>query len=124
MPKEFSRNERISSQIQKELAALLVRGIKDPRLGLVTVNAVEVSRDLSVAKVYITVLGANADQIRQNVAILSQAAPFIRHELGKSIRMRSVPELRFMYDDSIDRGMKLDSLLDEIAREEIQRHED
>ncbi|MEN8259043.1 MAG: 30S ribosome-binding factor RbfA [Pseudomonadota bacterium] len=124
MPKEFSRNERISSQIQKELAALLMRGIKDPRLGFVTINAVEVTRDLSVAKVYMTVLGADEDEIHKNVKILNQAGSFIRHELGKNIRMRSIPELRFVYDDSIDRGMKLDSLLDEISREDAARHED
>lgn len=124
MPREFSRHQRVSSEIQKELAVLLQKGIKDPRVGFVTVNAVKVSRDLSVAKVYITVLGAGKEETERNIEVLTQASSFIRHELGRRMRMRTIPELRFVYDEAVERGIKLASLLEEIEREESRREED
>jgi ribosome-binding factor A len=111
MAREFGRSERVSSQIQKELALVLQRGIKDPRLGFVTVNEVNVSRDLAVAKVYVTVLNADQQQIQENIEILNEAAPYLRREVATRMKMRHMPELRFYYDDSIDTGMRVEALL-------------
>lgn len=114
MAREFGRNARIASQMQKELALILQRGIKDPRLGFVTVNEVDVTKDLAVAKVYVTVLNADSAAIERNVKILNEAAPYLRREVGKRIRMRSVPELRFLYDETLDTGMRMDAILHEL----------
>ncbi len=113
MAREFGRNARVSSQLQKELALILQRDIKDPRLGFVTVNEVVVSKDLAVAKVYITVLNADKETIQDNIEILNEASPYLRGVLGKRIKMRAVPELRFFYDDSMDTGLRVDALLKE-----------
>jgi ribosome-binding factor A len=114
MAREFGRNARIASQMQKELALILQRGIKDPRLGLVTVNEVEVTRDLAVAKVYVTVMNADSKTIARNLEILNDAASHLRREVGKRIRLRSVPELRFYYDETLDTGMRMDAILHEL----------
>jgi ribosome-binding factor A len=111
MAREFGRNVRIASQLQKELALLLQRDMKDPRLGFITVNEVEVSRDLAVAKVFVTVMNTDADGITRNLEVLNDAAAHLRREVGKRIRMRSVPELRFYYDETLDTGMRMDAIL-------------
>lgn len=111
MVREFGRNARIASQMQKELALLLQRDMKDPRLGFLTVNEVEVSRDLAVAKVFVTVMNADSNAIERNLKILNEAAAHLRREVGKRIRMRSVPELRFFYDETLDTGMRMDAIL-------------
>lgn len=118
MPREFTRADRVSSQIQRVLAELIQYTIKDPRLGFVTVNDVEVSRDLSVAKVYISVLNAEKSERQNNLDILIHAGAFLRRELSRQLRMRAVPELRFMYDDSIERGMRMDRILDRLSRDD------
>ncbi len=111
MPREFSRSQRVASQIQRELAIILQSGVKDPRLGFVTVSDVDLSRDLSVAKVYFTVLNADVDNIKKNLAILVQSTPYIRRELGRRLRMRNCPEIRFLFDDSVERGMRVAELI-------------
>ena len=111
MAREFGRNARVSSQIQKELALILQRGVKDPRLGFVTVNEVVVTRDLAVAKAYVTVLNADRKTIQKNIEILNEATPFLRGELGRKMKLRAIPELRFYYDDSMDIGLRVDALL-------------
>ena len=117
MAREFGRSERVSSQIQKDLALVLQRGIKDPRLGFVTVNEVNVSRDLAVAKVYVTVLNANQHEIEENIKLLNEAAPYLRKEVATRMKMRHIPELRFFYDDSIDTGMRISALLNGLEQE-------
>ena len=111
MPRDFPRTRRIGEQMQRELARLIRDQIKDPRLGMVTVSAVEVSRDLSHAKVFISVLG-DEDARRNSLMVLSKAAGFLRHELGQSMIIRTVPQLRFIYDESIERGSRLSALID------------
>lgn len=113
MPREFGRNVRVASQLQRELAELLRSDHKDPRLGMITVSDVEVTRDLSVAKVFVSFLGAQQDAAA-SLAILAEKAPALRHAVGAAMRMRSIPELRFLYDDSLERGFKMDALLDEL----------
>ena len=109
MAKDYSRTQRIGDQMQRELAVLIQREIKDPRLGLVTITAVDVSRDLSHAKVFITVMGKDddAEQIKLNLEILGEAAGYLRMLLGKSMKVRTIPQLHFHYDASIRRGAEL-----------------
>ncbi|MCF6751095.1 30S ribosome-binding factor RbfA [Pseudomonas stutzeri] len=125
MAKEFSRTQRIGDQMQRELAQLIQREIKDPRLGLVTITGVDVSRDLSHAKIFITILGQddNEEAVRGNLRILNEAAGFLRMQLGKSMKLRSVPQLHFNYDASIRRGVELSSLIERAVAED-RKHSD
>lgn len=123
MAKEYSRTQRIGDQMQRELALLIQREIKDPRLGLVTITGVDVARDLSHAKVFVTVMGQddNAEVIKQNTAVLNDAAGFLRMHLGKAMKLRTVPQLHFSYDASIRRGAELSALIERAVAED-RRH--
>ena len=125
MAKEFSRTQRIGDQMQRELALLIQREVKDPRLGLVTITAVEVSRDLSHAKVFITIMGKDDDEdaVKANLKILNEAGGFLRMQLGKAMKLRTVPQLNFNYDASVRRGVELTSLI-ERAMAEDRKHSD
>ena len=102
MAKDYSRTQRIGDQMQKELAVLIPREVRDPRLGFVTITAVEVSRDLGHAKVFITLMGdTDADKVRANLHILNDASGYRRMLLGKVMKLRSVPQIHFHYDESI-----------------------
>jgi len=116
MAKEFGRNARVSSQMQKELSLILQRDIDDPRLGFITINEVDVTKDLAVAKVYVTVLNVDEQGKRANVKLLNELAPVIRHELAKRMRLRHISELRFYYDDSFDTGMRVAELLSDVSK--------
>lgn len=111
MAKEFGRSARVSSQMQKELAVILQRDIDDSRLGFITINEVELSKDLAVAKVYVTVLNVDAQGKKDNIKWLNELAPVIRHQLAKRMRLRHISELRFYYDDSFETGMRVAELL-------------
>ena len=125
MAKIYSRTQRIGDQIQRELAQMIPREIKDPRLGFVTVTAVEVSRDVGHAKVFITVMDENdADKIRQNVRVLNDAAGYLRMLLGKAMKLRSVPQVHFHYDESISRGVHLSSLIERAVAEDSKHQDD
>jgi ribosome-binding factor A len=111
MPRDFPRTRRIGEQMQRELAALIRDGVKDPRVGMVTVSAVEVTRDLAHAKVFVTVLGDEKAR-RDTMTALASAAGFLRHGLGQRMLTRTVPQLRFVYDESIEHGTRLSALID------------
>ena len=114
MAKEYSRTQRVADQIQKELAQLIQLEMKDPRLGMVTVSVVEVSRDMSFADIYVSFLGVDdQEKIDQSLKVLSQAAGFLRSQLARAIKLRFTPQLRFFYDNSLRRGAYLSSLIDE-----------
>ncbi|GAP74951.1 ribosome-binding factor A [Pseudoalteromonas sp. SW0106-04] len=117
--REFSRTERVAQQIQKEIAVIIQREVKDPRLGMVTVSAVEVSRDLSYAKIFVTVFNQDDDtKAKQSMRILNDASGYIRSLLGKRIRARIIPELRFVIDNSLLEGMRISNLVDTVMRED------
>ncbi len=119
MAKEYSRTQRVGDQMQRELALLIQREIKDPRLGIVTITAVNVARDLGHAKVYITVMGKNAeDDIALSLEILSNASGYLRSLLGKSMKLRTIPQLHFVYDESIVRGSTMSALIDKALAED------
>ncbi len=115
MAQEYSRTQRVADQIQRELAALIQREVKDPRVGMATVSAVEVSRDLSHAKVFVTILNGDEDQqeITESVKALNNASGFLRSQLGQRMKLRIVPTLRFHFDDSLSRGNYLSNLIDQ-----------
>lgn len=123
MPKDFSRTLRIGEQIRRELAVLVRDEIKDPRVGMVTLGDVEVSRDLSHAKVFFTVLG-DEEQTRASLEGLSRAAGFLRRELGKAMRLRVVPALHFIYDDTQERGARLSALIDKAVKDDRSKNPD
>ncbi|KZN49232.1 30S ribosome-binding factor RbfA [Pseudoalteromonas luteoviolacea] len=123
--REFSRTDRVAQQIQKEIAVILQREIKDPRLGMVTVSAVEVSRDLSYAKIFVTVLNSKSDDdTKKNLAIMNDATGYIRSLLGKRIRARIMPELKFVLDNSLMEGMRISNLVDEVIRTDKEKRGD
>ena len=115
MAQEYSRTQRVADQIQRELAALIQREVKDPRVGMATVSAVEVSRDLSHAKVFVTILNGDEEQqeITKSVRALNNASGFLRSQLGQRMKLRIVPTLRFHFDDSLSRGNYLSNLIDQ-----------
>jgi ribosome-binding factor A len=112
------RQDRVAHQIQRELSDLFLGGIKDDRVAqhLVSVTGVKVTKDLSVARVYVSVLGGESDRA-EAMRGLESAAGFIRREIGQRINLRHVPEMRFILDRSIERGVNLISLLDKIKEE-------
>ena len=110
MPREFPRTRRVGEQIQRELAGLVHAEIKDPRLGMVSISAVTVSRDLAHAKVYVSVLGDEA-AVTASLRVLNNAAGFLRRRLGQQMRIRAVPRLRFYFDKSIEEGARMDALI-------------
>lgn len=111
MPREFPRNRRVGEQIRRELAELVRRELKDPRVGMVTFTEVDVSRDLAYAKVYCSALG-DAAAIDETLKALNGAAGYLRGELGRRIKIRMVPQLTFHHDTSLERAARLDALID------------
>jgi len=109
--------------MKRELSGILHRDFKDPHLGFVTVTDVEVSDDLSFAKVFCTVLGNEVDR-RRSFKILNKARGFLRGELGRRLRLREAPELAFKYDSSIERGLRIEQILKQIKEEERAREEE
>jgi ribosome-binding factor A len=122
MAKDYSRTQRIGDQMQRELAQLIRREVKDPRLGLVTITAVEVSRDVGHAKIFITVMAAEdaVDNVTQSLKVLNDAAGFLRMQLGRAMKLRSVPQLHFHYDESVLRGAHLSALIERAVAEDSQ----
>jgi ribosome-binding factor A len=110
MPKEYSRSERLASQIQRELAALIHTGLKDPRLGMPSILEVQVSKDLAHARVFFSLL--NAEDADGCLAALNHASGFLQREIGKQLKARVTPKLSFIYDDTDIRGRQLSDLID------------
>lgn len=114
MAKDFSRSDRVAEQIQRELADLLQFEIKDPRVSMVTITEVEVSGDMAHAKIFYSApVQDNADAASSLQKGLEKSAGFLRSQLGKRMMIRTVPQLHFVYDTSIDQGMKISRLIDE-----------
>ena len=111
MARDFNRSERVGRQIQKELADLLLSGVvKDPRLGMITIQEVRVSRDLAYASIFFTLFDSS-DRVEQE-KLLNESAGFLRHEIGRRMKLRVTPALKFQYDESIEHGARLSDLID------------
>jgi ribosome-binding factor A len=121
MAREFSRTDRVGSQVQRELASIIRNELDDPRLGMLTIQEVRISKDFSHAKVYYTSLGSSLETVEIQ-RILKEAAPFLRHELGRKVNMRTTPELRFIHDESVERGTRLSSLIEDAVKSDAAKH--
>lgn len=112
MAKEYARTQRVADYLQRELAALIQHEVRDPRIGMVSITGVDVSRDLGHAKVHYTRMGADsADDAAEATEALNRAAGFLRSQLSRDSSMRSVPNLRFYFDASVGRGRDLEDLI-------------
>ncbi len=117
MRKNSIKNTRINGEVQKELSKLITTEIKDPRISpLTSVVAVEVAPDLKTAKVYISVLG-NEEQRENTLRGLKSAAPFMRSQLAKNINLRNTPELKFVVDQSIEYGVNMSKLINDVNKD-------
>lgn len=111
----FRRTDRVNDELKRLLGDLLEREVQDPRVGFVTILDVEVARDFSVATVYVTI--AEDEDTEKTLAGLKAAARFLRKRVGESMSLRLTPELHFVYDNTLDRGFRMDALLKQIADE-------
>lgn len=119
-PHGYSRSERVAEQIRRDLAVLIRNRVKDPRVGMVSLLEVEVSKDLAHAKVWFDTL--QQDHVKDAEDALNHAAGFLRHELGRGLKLRVTPSLRFFYDDTQTRGNELSALIDKAVASD--RHGD
>lgn len=120
MPKEFARTHRLSQQLQREIAVLIQNEIKDPRINFITVQDVTVSKDLSIAKVYVSSLDTN-ETVDVIIEVLTKASGFLRRAIGKTLSLRKVPELRFYYDDTIVKARELSDLIDKAIDDDANK---
>jgi ribosome-binding factor A len=117
MPKDYPRSRRIAGQIQRELSDIIRLELKDPRVGMITITDVEVTQDNAHAKIFFTRLG-DAARVEEAELALRHAAGFLRSELAHRLKLRTVPQLRFEYDVSVERGARLSRLIDEAVSNE------
>lgn len=140
MSEMSSRVQRVADQMQREIASLIQLEMNDPRVGMVSVTAVEVSKDLAYAKVYVTVLNSLTDndevnastlaepgkldrlEVEENVKALNKAAGYLRSLLAKRLTIRTVPKLKFHYDGSVERGKYLSNLIDDAIAADKDQH--
>ena len=118
MAKEFSRTRRIAQQLQQELALVLQRDMKDPRIGYVTVNDVDVSGDLSYAKVFVTFFEEDKAVVQEKLNALISAAPYIRTLVAGRMKLRVMPVLRFVYVSSLVEGMRMSNLVSQVINQD------
>ena len=127
MPKDFSRTSRLGEQIQREVAQMIQFEMKNPNLGMVTLNLVKVAKDLGYADIYFTVMGAKGEtdaEIRTNTSkILNEASGYLRSQLARILTTRVTPQLRFHYDETLERGHHLTGLIKQARAEDDARHE-
>lgn len=114
MPKEFSRIDRVADLIQKELSQIIQREMKDPRVGMITVLNVKISKDLAHAKVFVNVFPDDA--ATKTLQTLNQASGFLRGALAKRVKIYKIPALLFIYDDSAQKSDRLSRLIDEAVQ--------
>ena len=131
MPKEYSRLDRVADFLKQELAQQIKFEVNDPRLGMININDVEVSRDLSHAKVFFTVVGSSPDlntnesEGKKAAEVLNGAAGFLRKQLSARNTMRTTPQLHFFYDKSVIAGGQLSALIDKaVATDKSHHHDD
>lgn len=119
--KAFPRSRRVAQQIQRALSELIRRDVRDPRLGMVTITEVRMSPDLSYAQIYYSVLGAERATAQK---ILNAAAEMLRGPLGRALKLRHAPELRFVVDELIESGAHLSALINKAVSEDVSKHVD
>jgi ribosome-binding factor A len=123
MAQDFKRTDRIADQMQRDLAELLRSSLKDPRVGMVTINQVVVAKDLGYSDIYVTLLtaedlDADSPEVKSTIKVLNGAAGFLRSELSRMIKLRTIPQLRFHFDASVKRGRQLDRLITDARKKD------
>ncbi len=113
-PKEYSRTDRIGDLIQRELSHFIQQELRDERIGMVTVSEVEVTKDLSHAKVYVTIY--DLEKIVESIETLNRASGYLRSLLAKRLTLRTVPKLVFQYDDTLDKSDRINQLLKKVLK--------
>jgi ribosome-binding factor A len=111
MAKEYSRTSRVAQQVQKELARIIQQEVKDPRIGMATISGVDITRDLAYAKVFVTFLTVGEQTNEESLQGLNAASGYIRRLLGKAMRLRIVPELRFCFDETLTEGLRISEMV-------------
>jgi len=122
MKKGFQRSDRVAEQVRRDLADLIQNELKDPRVGMISLTAVELTPDYAHAKVFFTTL--DAEHLEEVERGLKRAAGFLRRELGRRIHIHTLPELHFIYDNSLERGSSLSQLIDKASALSDQTPED
>ena len=117
------RDDRVGEELKKEISDILTNEVKDPDLGFVSVVLVDVSRDLRVAKVYYSVMGSDAE-IEKTKAAMKRLAGFVRHEVAGRLSLRYTPELVFVYDNSIEHGIRISRILNEEIKKQDSDHDE
>jgi ribosome-binding factor A len=120
MPREHNRGQRISDLVQRELSLIIQKEMRDPRVGMVTINDVKVSRDLSYANVYVTFMGLEDDAVTQGLDTLNHASGYLRSQLSASLNTRTTPKLRFFYDETVVSGREISNLIDQALKKDEQ----
>lgn len=124
MPREFSRADRVSDAIQRLLAQMIPQQVRDPRIGMVNINDVTVSRDMAFAKVYVTFVGSESrEESDEGVRLLNGASGFLRSLLARELTMRSVPKLQFLFDKTAVEGQALSNLIDRAVADDRARQQ-
>jgi ribosome-binding factor A len=123
MPKDFSRTQRVGEQIRRELAELIRNETDAPAMAMVSITDVDVTRDFAYAKVYVTLLGEPGAR-EQVINKLNKMAPAFRRELGRHLRMRSIPSLTFIYDETVEHGARLSELITKTVAADAARHQE
>ena len=117
------RLARLNEQLKREVSELVLRKVRDPRVGLVTITSVEVAGDLGSARMYVRTQDPN-DELNESLAGLEAAAPFLRRELGRSLHLRRVPELRFEQDHSLDQARRIEEILSDVVYSDLDEDEE
>ena len=117
------RLARLNEQLKREVSELVLRKVRDPRVGLVTITSVEVAGDLGSARVYVRTQDPN-DELNESLAGLEAAAPFLRRELGRSLHLRRIPELRFQQDHSLDQARRIEEILSDVVYSDLDEDEE
>jgi ribosome-binding factor A len=122
--KESGRTLRVADHLREELAEIIRRDMRDPRVGMISINDARVTRDLAYADIYVSTLDARGTAEQQAlIDVLNRAAGFLRTAVARNSTMRTTPQLRFHYDESIDRGVRMDSLINQARRADEQQHQ-
>jgi len=122
MSREFSRTDRVADALQKELAIIIRNEVRDPRIGMVSVNAVEVSRDLSYAKVYVTFVDNPKNcEPSERVAILNKVSGFLRTALGREVQMRIIPQIKFVFDETVYKAQEISDLIAQALKSDEEK---
>ena len=117
------RLARLNEQLKREVSELVRRKVRDPRVGPVTITSVEVAGDLGSARVYVRTQDPN-DELNESLAGLEAAAPFLRRELGRTLHLRRVPELRFQQDHSLDQARRIEEILSDVVYSDLDEDEE